>query len=232
MHRSSAAYELHTRGYSLYKWNKCAGLEWEGGHLHYLRRKPPSVRVLRELSSWEFKRSAYHWPEGSAEPGLLVGNFLTHGHSFLSHVSPVWSTRKLGTTHMHKYKHVRPNTLLLFNIFWWDVWTSLGTWPDWVSLSFLFLQNRNDLNWWQWISGLSKQPLQCDKGVERAMGLAFKKRAFLNDMSLKRRGATRSAKAGKSSEFSKFQHITAGITPIIYIMSCDRDSWGVRGGCL
>lgn len=75
--------------------------------MHYLRRKAPSVTLLRELHSEEFKRSACHWPVGSYE---LWAQFVCckwrfkkknknreRPHYFQAHVFAAWKTEK----HMH-----------------------------------------------------------------------------------------------------------------------------------
>lgn len=54
------AHKIQTKGHSLYVCDASAGEK----NMRRLRRKAPSVRLLRELYSEEFKRSACHWPEG------------------------------------------------------------------------------------------------------------------------------------------------------------------------
>lgn len=56
----SFAHEFQTKEHSLYACDASTGQK----NMPYLRRKAPSVRLLRELYSEEFKRSACHWPEG------------------------------------------------------------------------------------------------------------------------------------------------------------------------
>lgn len=67
-------HKILTKGHSLYVCDASAGEK----NMCYLRRKAPSVRLLRELYSEEFKRSACHWPCHwgflQAMSSLLVAN--------------------------------------------------------------------------------------------------------------------------------------------------------------
>lgn len=126
-------------------------------NLHYLRRKAPSVRLLRELYSEEFKRSACHWPEGSCKLWAQFvcckcENFLNREqpHYFQAQVFPAWKTGK--RILMHRYTNTGTHTLHCFEVGCLNLsWHLIR-----LSFPWSFLWSKSDLNWLQRISGLSK----------------------------------------------------------------------------
>lgn len=70
----------------------CNASAWEK-NMHYLCRKAPSVRLLRELYSEEFERSACHWPEGSCK--LWVQFVCCKWRFFESWATPLFSGTRL-----------------------------------------------------------------------------------------------------------------------------------------
>lgn len=136
-------------------------------NMHYLRRKAPSVRLLRELYLEEFKRSACHWPEGSFK---LRAQFVCCKWRFFEPwAAPLFSGTRLSCTkdrkirshsEMHKYRHVSTHvsahthsrTLHCFGV----GCLKLSWHPIRPSFPWSFLWSKSDLNWLRRISGLSK----------------------------------------------------------------------------
>lgn len=107
-HSFSAAYKIQTRRYSFYACHlQDSGMREE--NMHDLRRKAPSLRLLRELHLEEFKRSAFHWPDGSF---ALWAHFVCCKLSFFFFFFKSWAAPLFSGTRLSCVKYRKTCVLM------------------------------------------------------------------------------------------------------------------------